>query len=150
MKMTIVYLVMLVGLVNGALAQDTIRAAAEGPSDGPEQSTQTTDSIYSCEPGTAAQFKGGENAFREFVFNKFEYPRRCQEMGISGSVLIRFVVEKDGRLSNITVIEQSAKCPEFAAEALRVMRSSPRWIPGMANGVYVRSYRELPIKMSVE
>gem|GEM_PF-1873390 len=31
-----------------------------------------------------------------------------------------------------------------------VMRSSPRWIPGMANGVYVRSYRELPIKMSVD
>ena len=48
-----------------------------------------------------------------------------------------------------TLIGQSAKCPEFAAEALRVLRSSPKWIPGKANGQYVRSYRELPIRMSV-
>lgn len=107
------------------------------------------DSIYSCEMGNKAEFKGGEAAFREFIGDKFVYPTRCFESGISGSVIIRFVVEKDGRLSNLTVVEQSAKCPEFAAEALRVLRSSPKWIPGKANGQYVRSYRELPIKMSV-
>jgi TonB family protein len=107
------------------------------------------DSIYSCEMGNKAQFVGGEAAFREFVYDKFIYPKRCLESGISGSVIIRFVVEKDGRLSNLTVVEQSAKCPEFAAEALRVVRSSPKWIPGKANGEYVRSYRELPIRMAV-
>jgi TonB family protein len=107
------------------------------------------DSIYSCEMGNKAQFVGGEAAFREFVYDKFIYPKRCWESGISGSVIIRFVVEKDGRLSNLTVVEQSAKCPEFAAEALRVVRSSPKWIPGKANGEYVRSYRELPIRMAV-
>lgn len=108
------------------------------------------DSIYTCETGNKAEFKGGEAAFRGFVADKFIYPKRCYENGISGSVLIRFVVEKDGKLSNLTVIEQSAKCPEFAAEALRVVRSSPRWIPGKHNGNYVRSYRELPIIMAVE
>ena len=108
------------------------------------------DSIYTCEVGSKPQFKGGDNAFMTFVADKFIYPKRCYENGISGSVLIRFVVEKDGKLSNLTVIEQSAKCPEFAAEALRVVRSSPTWIPGKHNGNYVRSYRELPIKMAVE
>ena len=108
------------------------------------------DSIYTCEAKNRAQFKGGDAAFRNYIFDKFVYPKRCFEMAISGSVIVGFVVEKDGRLSNLKIIEQSPKCPEFAAEALRVVRSSPRWIPGMANGVYVRSYHELPLKMSVE
>ena len=71
------------------------------------------DSIYTCEVGSKPQFKGGDNAFMTFVADKFIYPKRCYENGIGGSVLIRFVVEKDGKLSNLTVIEQSAKCPEF-------------------------------------
>ena len=108
------------------------------------------DSVYSSGIEQKAQFKGGDKAFQRYVMDNFTYPARCQENGIGGSVLLRFVVDVDGSIVNIQVLEVSTKCPEFAKEAVRILRQSPRWIPGMYNGRYVKSYRELPLKMAVQ
>ena len=108
------------------------------------------DSVYSSGIEQKAQFKGGDKAFQRYVMDNFTYPWRCQENGISGSVLLRFVVDVDGSIVNIQVLEVSTKCPEFAKEAVRILKNSPRWIPGMYNGRYVKSYRELPLKMAVQ
>ena len=108
------------------------------------------DSVYSSGIEQKAQFKGGDKAFQRYVMDNFTYPWRCQENGISGSVLLRFVVDVDGSIVNIQVLEVSTKCPEFAKEAVRILRNSPRWIPGMYNGRYVKSYREMPLKMAVQ
>jgi len=107
------------------------------------------DSVYSSGIEQKAQFKGGDKAFQRYVMDNFTYPARCQENGISGSVLLRFVVDVDGSIVNIQVLEVSTKCPEFAKEAVRILKNSPRWIPGMYNGRFVKSYRELPLKMAV-
>ncbi|MEY3860761.1 MAG: hypothetical protein RIS50_1042 [Bacteroidota bacterium] len=107
------------------------------------------DSVYSSGMEQKAQFKGGDKAFQRYVMDNFTYPARCQENGIGGSVLLRFVVDVDGSIVNIQVLEVSTKCPEFAKEAVRILKNSPRWIPGMYNGRYVKSYRELPLKMAV-
>jgi protein TonB len=108
------------------------------------------DSVYSSGMEQKAQFKGGDKAFQRYVMDNFTYPARCQENGIGGSVLLRFVVDVDGSIVNIQVLEVSTKCPEFAKEAVRILRNSPRWIPGMYNGRFVKSYRELPLKMAVQ
>lgn len=108
------------------------------------------DSVYSSGMEQKAQFKGGEKAFQRYVMDNFTYPARCQENGIGGSVLLRFVVDVDGSIVNIQVLEVSTKCPEFAKEAVSILRNSPRWIPGMYNGRFVKSYRELPLKMAVQ
>jgi protein TonB len=107
------------------------------------------DSVYSSGMEQKAQFKGGDKAFQRYVMDNFTYPWRCQENGISGSVLLRFVVDVDGSIVNIQVLEVSTKCPEFAKEAVRILKNSPRWIPGMYNGRFVKSYREFPLKMAV-
>ena len=108
------------------------------------------DSIYSCEVANRATPVGGMNKFFEYIIDNFVYPARCLDKGINGYVMIRFVVEKDGSVSNATAIQQTPKCPEFTAEAIRVIKNSPRWIPGKQNGNYVRSYLEIPIKMSAK
>jgi protein TonB len=108
------------------------------------------DSVYSSGMEQKAQFKGGDKAFQRYVMDNFTYPARCQENGIGGSVLLRFVVDVDGSIVNIQVLEVSTKCPEFAKEAVRILKNSPRWIPGMYNGRFVKSYRELPLKMAVQ
>ena len=107
------------------------------------------DSVYSSGMEQKAQFKGGDKAFQRYVMDNFTYPARCQENGIGGSVLLRFVVDVDGSIVNIQVLEVSTKCPEFAKEAVRILKNSPRWIPGMYNGRFVKLYRELPLKMAV-
>ncbi len=97
-----------------------------------------------------AKFVGGDDAFIEFVKANFQYPARCQDEGINGSVLLRFVVNTKGKVSNISVIEETASCKEFTAEAIRVLQSSPDWIPGMVNGKFVKSYRVVPISLRLD
>ena len=97
-----------------------------------------------------ASFPGGETAFRDYVANEFQYPVRCQDEGINGSVVLRFVVDGSGRISRVTAIEETKSCPEFTEEAIRVLKRSPRWIPGQNKGRFVVSLREIPIRLTVE
>lgn len=97
-----------------------------------------------------AAFPGGEAAFRDYVGNEFQYPVRCQDEGINGSVVLRFVVDQSGKISRVTAIEESKSCPEFTEEAIRVLERSPRWIPGQNKGRFVVSWREIPIRLTVE
>lgn len=97
-----------------------------------------------------AAFPGGEEAFRDYVGNEFQYPVRCQDEGINGSVVLRFVVDKSGKISQVTAIEETKSCPEFTEEAIRVLKRSPRWIPGQNKGRFVISWREIPIRLTVE
>lgn len=86
-----------------------------------------------------AEFPGGKEALRRYLGQKIEYPPYLKEVGESGYVLLRFVVEKDGSVSNITVIrdEIGHGAPEAAIGAIKGM---PRWKPGMQNGKPVRSW----------
>ena len=97
-----------------------------------------------------ATFVGGEAKFRDYVATNFQYPVRCQDEGINGSVVLRFVVDETGKISRVKAIEETKACPEFTAEAIRVLEKSPRWIPGQNNGKFIKSWREIPIKLSVE
>lgn len=97
-----------------------------------------------------AAFPGGESAFRDYVANEFQYPVRCQDEGINGSVVLRFVVDQGGRISRVQAIEETKSCPEFTEEAIRVLKRSPRWIPGQNKGRFVVSWREIPIRLTVE
>jgi len=97
-----------------------------------------------------ASFPGGEGAFRAYIESTFQYPVRCQDEGINGSVILRFIVDKTGKISNIQVVEETKSCPEFTEEAKRVLKNSKRWIPGQNKGQFVVSWREVPIRLSVE
>jgi len=101
-------------------------------------------------PNVKASFPGGEAKFREYVQRAFQYPVRCQDYGISGSVLLRFIVDSKGKISDIKVIEETKTCPEFSTEAIRILQKSPRWVPGQVNGRFIKSYREIPIRLSVQ
>ena len=87
--------------------------------------------------------------FSALIADNFKYPTRCKSEGINGYVLLKFIVELDGSLSNFEVIEDTKACPEFAKEAIRVMKKSPKWKPAMKNGAPIRHFRLLPIKLEV-
>ena len=107
------------------------------------------DSIITTGLDVTARFIGGEAAFMNYVSANFEYPVRCQENGINGNVQLRFVVEVDGRISTISVLKETKACPEFTAEAIRILKKSPRWIPAQVKGKSVRSYYTLPISLQL-
>lgn len=78
-----------------------------------------------------------------FVARQMHYPKEAEEKGIEGRVLIRFVVEKDGRLTNFEVIETPD--PLLSDEALRVLKQMPKWIPAKNKGKDVRCRYCMPI-----
>ena len=78
-----------------------------------------------------------------FVARQMHYPEEAEEKGIEGRVLIRFVVEKDGRLTNFEVIETPD--PLLSDEALRVLKQMPKWIPAKNKGKDVSCRYSMPI-----
>jgi protein TonB len=93
------------------------------------------------------EFPGGHSAFIKFLGRNLKYPVNAVERGIEGKVLISFIIEKDGRLSNIKILRGIGYgCDE---EAIRVLEKSPEWKPGIQNKQKVRVAYTLPINFSL-
>lgn len=96
-----------------------------------------------------ARFLGGENAFSEYISDQFVYPKRCMDENINGYVRLRFMVDKNGVVTNCRIKEGSKGCPEFGIEAIRVLKACPKWIPATHNGKNISAWFEVPINLSV-
>jgi protein TonB len=93
------------------------------------------------------EFPGGMDELSKYLFKNITYPENCRKKGISGVVLVEFIVEKDGSISNIKVIVSAH--PDLDAEAIRVIKSFPKWTPGTQLGKPVRVFFQLPIRFTV-
>lgn len=89
------------------------------------------------------QFPGGEAELYRFISENLKYPVVDQEMGNQGRVIVRFVVSKTGEVSNLTLLKGIS--PTCDREAMRVIKSMPKWIPGKQQGNPVAVYFTLPI-----
>ncbi len=95
------------------------------------------------------EFKGGGiNAFRKWVQKHLEYPTIAAENGIEGTVYVRFVVDKDGSISNIQVLRSVD--PSLDEEAVATVKSAPKWEPGSQRGKPVRVQFNLPIVFQLQ
>ena len=83
-----------------------------------------------------------------YIFKNIHYPQEAKEKGIQGRVFIGFVIEKDGSVSNIRNLRGVDS--ELDAEAMRVVKSMPKWKPGMHNGEFVRVSYQIPIHFKLE
>lgn len=81
-------------------------------------------------------FPGGTNALNTFIASNLKYPVFAQEEGIQGRVVVKFIVEKDGSISNVEV--DRSVSPSLDNEAMRVVKAMPKWIPGQINGKAVK------------
>lgn len=88
-------------------------------------------------------FPGGVDAFYQYLGRTIRYPAKEREQGIQGRVIITFIVEKDGSLSGVHLVRGVAA--DIDEEALRVIKASPKWIPGKQNGRLVRVAYSVPI-----
>ena len=94
-------------------------------------------------------FQGGDlSKFRNWVQSNVKYPQIALENGIQGNVVIKFVVEKDGKLSNIQVLQTPDKT--LADAAVQVLQKSPKWKPGKQRNQTVRVKYTLPIDFRIQ
>jgi protein TonB len=88
-------------------------------------------------------FPGGEAKLMEYVGKNIKYPQIARETGIQGRVFIGFVVEPDGSVSNVKLLRGiGGGCDE---EAMRVVKSMPKWKPGKQRGKAVRVSYQIPV-----
>ena len=94
-------------------------------------------------------FMGGDlMTFRNWVMTKLRYPQIAQENNITGRVLLQFVIEKDGSLTNIQVIQTPDS--SLSDEAIRVLKTSPKWTPGKQRNQNVRVKYTLPVDFRIQ
>lgn len=95
-----------------------------------------------------ATFPGGDAALYKWLSTQINYPADAAEAGITGRVIVSFVIEKDGSISNARVVRSIH--PSLDAEAIRIVKTMPKWIPGKNNGQTVRVEYTLPISFKLQ
>lgn len=83
-------------------------------------------------------FPGGNQALNIFLASNVRYPVVAQEKGIQGRIIVEFVVNEKGMLTNIKLADNQHYDPSLGIEALRVVKAMPNWIPGQINGKAVK------------
>ena len=101
-----------------------------------------TINVYDCVEQMPS-FPGGTQKLKEFIEENLRYPKELEESCVQGRVIVRFIVERNGKLSNVKVVKSVD--PVLDKEALRIVKLMPRWIPGRQNGIPVRVKCYIPI-----
>jgi TonB family protein len=94
------------------------------------------------------QFPGGDTELMAFIRNNLKFPKECADKGIQGRVVVRFIIEKDGSISDTEIM----RTPDdrLSAEAIRVIKSMPKWTPGKQRGQAVRVFYVLPVTFRLQ
>jgi len=94
------------------------------------------------------EFPGGEKAMYKWLYDHVQYPAQAAEEGVSGRVIVQFVVSKTGAIENIQVVR--GRHPALDKEALRVVKAMPNWNPGRNNGQPVKVTYNLPVTFQLQ
>ena len=115
-----------------------VAAPPPPPAPKPEVSNKVFDVVEEM-----PHFPGGAAALQAFLSSNTKYPVVAQENGVQGRVIVSFVVERDGSITDVRVVRSVD--PSLDREASRVVRSMPRWSPGKQNGSAVRVKYTVPV-----
>ncbi len=126
------------GAVDGA---DIKEAAPETALPNPD--VQTEEPIQFTVVQKIPEFPGGWSAFMQWLTKNLKYPAQAQKNKVQGTVVVSFIVNKDGSIANIKV--STSVAPILDNEALRVMKMMPKWKPGMDRNKVCRTMIAVPV-----
>ena len=95
------------------------------------------------------EFPGGQQALFKYLAENVKYPVIAQENGIQGRVICQFVVNKDGSIVDVVAVRSSGE-PSLDKEAIRVIKSMPKWKPGKQRGKPVRVKYTVPVNFRLQ
>jgi periplasmic protein TonB len=131
---------------------ETAAVAIEGPTqvtfDEPVEEVVADDNEIFTVVEQNPEFPGGYNAMMAFVKQNMKYPANARRMGVEGTVYLGFVVNKDGTITDVTVLR--GIMTECDNEAVRVIKAMPAWKPGRQNGRLVNVRYTVPLKFRLD
>lgn len=93
-------------------------------------------------------FPGGMGAMMQYLSSNIKYPKEAEKKGIQGRVLLSFIVQTDGSITDVRI--SKSVDPSLDKEAIRVVKSMPKWIPGRQNGEPVRVKYTFPVTFRLQ
>jgi len=130
-------------LFSASTATNRVGAGTSSPTAG---GTGATDVVYvavEVQPNPP----GGMAGWNRYLSENLRYPENAEENGIEGTVIVAFVVDVDGSITNIEILKGiGGGCDE---EAIRIVKGAPKWTPGTQNGVPMRTQMRLPLKFKL-
>ncbi len=97
-----------------------------------------------------AEFPGGTAAMMKYMQTNTQYPAMAREAGISGKAFLKFVVNENGDISNVEILKGVPGCPDCDREAIRVVKSMPKWKAAKMTGRSVKCYFNLPFSFKIQ
>ena len=135
---------------SSSIVADTPQTSSEQSATTEKNDTTAKDKSVSGEVNVSKvqmpTFPGGQKAMMQYLAENVKYPASAREKKLTGRVIVQFVVEKDGSITETKVMKSVA--PELDAEALRIVNSMPKWTPGMQDGKIVRVKFFIPVIFS--
>jgi TonB family protein len=128
--------------------QDSLKKGAFFNEDGTPKTEIFKDDLGEYEDQDEPSFPGGIWAMYDYINQNVVYPEEAKENGWSGKVILTFVVGKDGKISDVKVVETPQ--PILANAVVYVVQRMPRWTPGRMSGIPVRVRYTLPFKFKLE
>ncbi len=122
---------------------ETVGEVTQNPSAGQELPAASSEDAVQL-----PSFPGGEMAMFQYLMENMRYPENASKSGVEGRVIVQFKVNADGTLSEVCV--PNPVDPDLDAEAVRVVKSMPRWNPGKENGVAVAAAMVLPMEFKLK
>lgn len=126
---------------DAALSADNVDLSDKGK--------EVADDQYYKANETMPEFPGGQIALLNYLRKNIRYPKTAKKAKVEGSVIVRFVVDKDGTVTDVYIARSTGDF-YLDMEAVRVVRSMPKWKPGTRNGEYVLTPCTVPINFKLE
>ncbi|WP_341899853.1 energy transducer TonB [Fluviicola taffensis] len=111
----------------------------------PKKTVETQEPVIYDMVDEPADFPGGVVALRKYMSENLRYPQMALERGLQGKCFLQFYVMKDGSISNVQIKKGVVNCPECDQEAVRMVKSMPKWRPGKISEKAVNSTFSLPV-----
>lgn len=105
-------------------------------------------SFILCYSPIMPEYHGGDEKLQKFLQDNLIYPQSCKDSNIQGTVYVGFTIEEDGNISDVKILRGVNR--ELDAEALRVIKLLPKWIPGEQRGKPIRMQFNMPIKFTLD
>lgn len=136
------------GIKDEGIVAPPVSDAGKGVIEAPKKDETNYDDIFT-KVEIESSYPGGAGAWMRYLNKTFRYPQEAQDEGIQGTVVVQFIVDKEGNVSEVEAVS-GPSTGGLRDEAIRVIKKSGKWEPAVQNGRKVKSYKKQPITFKLE
>lgn len=134
------------GIKDEGIVAPPVQDDGKGVVEAPKKDEEDYDKTFT-KVEIESEYPGGPSAWQRYLNKNFRYPQEAIDNEIQGTVIVQFIVDKEG---NVSDVEAVSGAQELRDEAIRVIKKSGQWTPAVQNGRKVKSYKKQPIVFKLE